>query len=58
MIEITGLDKIEKIANAQKKIKSLNKAHYDRVVSQYIANGVDAEVAMVMAKTMIEFKLA
>jgi len=58
MIEVKGLDKIEQIANAQKKIKELNNKHFNRVVEQYIANGVDPEIAKVMAKSMIEFHLA
>jgi hypothetical protein len=58
MIEVNGLDKIEQIANAQKKIKELNKKHFDRVVNQYITNGVDPEVAKVMAKSMIDLHLA
>ena len=58
MIEVKGLDKIEQIANAQKKIKELNNKHFNRVVNQYIANGVDPEVAKVMAKSMIELHLA
>ena len=58
MIEVKGLDKIEQIANAQKKIKELNNKHFNRVVNQYIANGVNLEVAKVMAKSMIELHLA
>jgi hypothetical protein len=58
MIEVKGLDKIEQIANAQKKIKELNNKHFNRVVEQYIANGVAPEIAKVMAKSMIEFHLA
>ena len=58
MIEVKGLDKIEQIANAQKRIKELNNKHFNRVVKQYIANGVDPEVAKVMAKSMIELNLA
>lgn len=58
MIEVQGFDKIEQIANAQKKIKELNNKHFNRVVKQYIANGVDPEVAKAMAKAMIELHLA
>lgn len=58
MIEVTGLDRIEKMANAQRKIKELNKSHFDRLVDQYVAAGVEKEVAKVMAKTMIDYKIA
>ena len=58
MIEVMGLNRIEAMANAQSKIKELNKSHFDRVVNQYIAAGVNKEVAKVMAKTMIDYKLA
>ena len=58
MIQVIGLDKIEAMANAQKKIKELNKSYFDRVVAQYVSNGGDKEVAKVMAKSMIDLKLA
>lgn len=58
MVQVIGLDKIEQMANAQKKIKELNKGHLDRLVAQYVEAGVDAEVAKVMAKAMIEAKCA
>lgn len=58
MIEVTGLDRIEGMANAQRKIKELNKSHFDRLVAQYVAAGVEKEVAKVMAKTMIDYKIA
>ena len=58
MVQIIGLNKIEEMANAQKKIKELNKSHFDKMVAQYISNGVDVEVAKVMAKSMIDLKLA
>lgn len=58
MVQVIGLDKVEQMANAQKKIKELNKSHYDRLVAQYIEAGVDVEVAKVMAKAMIETKCA
>ena len=58
MVEVMGLNRIEAMANAQKKIKELNKSHFDRLVNQYIAAGVDKEVARVMAKTAIDYKLA
>ena len=58
MVQIIGLNKIEEMANAQKKIKELNKSHFDKMVEQYISNGVDVEVAKVMAKSMIDLKLA
>lgn len=58
MVQVIGLNKIEEMANTQKKIKELNKSHFDRVVAQYVSNGVDKEVAKVMAKSMIDLKLA
>ena len=58
MVAVYGLDKVEKMAVAQKAIKDLNKKHYDRVVKQYIEAGVDKEVAKAMAKAMIGAKLA
>lgn len=58
MVKVTGLDKIEKMAAAQKSIKDLNKRHYDRVVKQYVEAGVNKEVAKAMANAMIECKLA
>lgn len=58
MLEVRGLERIEKMAAATKAIKELNKNHYDRVVAEYVKNGVDKEIAKVMAKAMIEAKLA
>lgn len=58
MVKVEGLEKIEVVAGNLKKIKELNKSHFDRVVQQYVNNGVDREIAKVMAKAMIEVKLA
>lgn len=58
MVQVIGLNKIEQIADAQKKIKELNKNHFDRVVTQYVENGVEKELAKVLAKAMINCKLA
>ena len=58
MIEVTGLDKIETLANNMKAIKELNKQHFDNLVKQYVEAGVDKEIAKVMAKAMIEAKVA
>ena len=58
MVQVNGLDRVEQIANAQKKIRELNRNHFNRLVKQYVENGVELEVAKVMAKTAIEYKLA
>ena len=51
MVEIKGFDKVYNAMLAQETIKKIHKNHISKRVKELVAQGVDKEIAKVMAQT-------
>ena len=49
MVEVTGIEKLAHIIEAENKVRELNKKAKQRRIAELIAQGVDKEIAKVMA---------
>jgi flagellar motility protein MotE (MotC chaperone) len=49
MVEVTGIEKLAHIIEADNKVRELNKKAKQRRIADLIAQGVDKEIAKVMA---------
>ena len=58
MYKVYGIEKVAHMAEAEKKVRELNKRAYDKLVEKYVEEGIDKELAKVMAKVDIEYKIA
>ena len=49
MVEVTGIEKLAHMIEADNKVRELNKKAKQRRIAELIAEGVDKEIAKVMA---------